>query len=59
VEVTHRFEKRCRDIAVLLNASGESPADKLEEIVTAAAEEVSGKYQLELMIFKSESMGMG
>jgi len=59
IEVTHRFEKRCRDIAVLLNASGACPADKLEEIVTGAAREISEKYQLELMIFKSESMGMG
>ena len=59
IEVTRRFEKRCRDIAVLLNASGESSADRLEKTVTAAAESVSEKYGLELMIFKSESMGMG
>ena len=59
IEVTRRFERRCKDIAVLLNASGESSADQLEKIVTAAAESVSEKYGLELMIFKSESMGMG
>ena len=59
IEVTRRFEKRCRDIAVLLNASGESSAERLEEIVTEAAKSVSDKYGLELMIFKSESMGMG
>ena len=59
VEITHRFTKPCRDIAVLLNASAACPADKLEQIVTDAAKSVSDKYQLELMIFKSESMGMG
>ena len=59
IEVTRPFERRCRDIAVLLNASGACPADKLEEIVTAAAKSVSHKYQLELTVFKSESMGVG
>ena len=59
VEVTRRFEKRCREIAVLLNASAACPADRLEEIVTAAAGEISERYQLETVIFKSESMGMG
>ena len=59
IEITHRFEKRCKDIAVLLNASADCPADRLEAIVTSAAETVSEAYQLELMIFKSESMGMG
>ena len=59
IEVTRRFERRCKDIAVVLNASGESSAERLEEIVTEAAKSVSDKYGLELMIFKSESMGMG
>ncbi len=59
IELTRPFRRRCRDLAVLLNASGVCPADRLEEIVTAAAEEISEKYRLELMIFKSESMGMG
>ena len=52
-------EGGCKDIAVVLNASGESSAERLEEIVTEAAKSVSDKYGLELMIFKSESMGMG
>ena len=59
IELTRPFVRRCRDIAVLLNASAACPADRLEEIVTEAAKAVSDKYQLELMIFKSESMGMG
>ena len=59
IEVTHRFEKRCKDIAVLLNGSGACPADKLDEIVTGAVYSLSDKYQLELIIFKTESMGMG
>ena len=59
MEFTRRFTKPCRDIAVLLNASAVCPADRLEEIVAGAAEAVSEKYQLELTVFKSESMGMG
>ena len=59
IELTRPFERPCRDIAVLLNASAVCPADRLEEIVAGAAEAVSEKYQLELTVFKSESMGMG
>ncbi len=59
IEITHRFTKPCRDIAVLLNASAACPPDKLEEIIAGAAKSVSDAYRLELMIFKSESMGMG
>ena len=59
VELTRPFARPCRDIAVLLNASAVCPADRLEEIVTGAVGTVSDKYQLELTVFKSESMGMG
>jgi len=59
IEVTHRFIHRCKDIAVLLNGSGACPAEKHEQIVTNAVRSVSDKYQLELMIFKTESMDMG
>ena len=58
IEVNHKFERPCTDIAVILNASGECPADKLDEIVTGAAKSVSDKYQLELMIHKQEAFGM-
>jgi len=58
-EVTRRFERPCRDIAVLLNASAVCPAEELDGAVTGAAESVSEKYRLELTIFKSERMGMG
>ncbi len=59
IRLTRPFERPCRDIAVLLNASADCPADRLEAVVTAAAEAASAKYQLEMMVFKSESMGMG
>ena len=59
IEVNHRFARPCTDIAVVLNASAACPADKLEEIVSDTVRDVSGQYQLELMIFKQECFGMG
>ena len=59
IEVTHRFEKPCTSIAVILNSSAECPADTLDHIVTEAVMRNSGKYQLELFINKKESMSMG
>ena len=59
VRVARRFTKPCTDIAVVLNASAVCPAETLERIVSGAARSVSEAYQLELMIFKSESLGMG
>ena len=59
IEVTHRFERPCTDIAVLLNASAACPVDTLEEILTGAMNSVSDKYQLELTVFKEEGLAMG
>ena len=59
IEVNHRFERPCTELAVILNASAACPADRLDVIVTDAARAVSDEYQLELMIFKKECFGMG
>ena len=59
IEVTHRFERPCTEIAVVLNTSAACPVDKLEEIVVNAVNTVSDKYQLELMVFKKEGLAMG
>ena len=59
LEQTHPFTQRCTDLAVILNASAACPHEKLDEIVTGAAEEVSAAYQLELAVFKKECFGMG
>lgn len=58
VEMTHRFEHRCTDLAVIINGTAACPTDKLEKIVTDSVKRVSDEYQLELMIFKTECMGM-
>ena len=58
IELTHRFERPCTDIAVILNGSAACPADRLEAVVTDAAKSVSERYQLEIMIFKSERLQM-
>ena len=59
IEVTHRFERPCTVVAVLLNASAACPADRLEEIVTDAVTRISALCQLEVMIFKKEALAMG
>lgn len=59
IEVTHRFERPCVDIAVILNTSAACPADLLEQLVVDTAKEVSAKYQLEITIFKQECLPMG
>ena len=59
IEVTHRFERPCVSIAVLLNTSAACPAEKLEEIVTKTVKEISADYQLEITIHKKEALAMG
>ncbi len=59
IEETHRFERPCTELAVILNASAACPVDKLEAIVVAAVEDVSRRYQLEWMVFKQEGLAMG
>ncbi len=59
IEVVHRFTKPCTELAVILNASADCPADALEALITGAARAVSERYQLERMIFKQECFGMG
>ena len=59
IEISHRFERPCTDIAALLNASAACPADMLEKIVVNAVNTVSEKFQLELTVFKKEVLAMG
>ena len=59
IEISHRFRSPATAIAVLLNASAECPAEVLEDISLDALYEVSDKYQLELQIFKKETLAMG
>ena len=59
IEITHRFEHPCVEIAVLLNTTAACPVEKLEEIVVNAVRTVSDAYQLELTVFKQEGLGMG
>ncbi len=59
IEVTHRFERPCTEIAVVLNASAACPVDMLEEIVVGAVHAISDQNQLELAVFKKEGLAMG
>ena len=59
VEINHRFDRPCTQLAVMLNTSAACPASKLDDIMTEAVETVSRQYQLELMIYKKECFGMG
>ena len=59
IQVVHRFTKPCTELAVILNASADCPADTLEALITGTTKAVSDRYQLELMLFKQECFGMG
>ena len=59
IEVTRRFVRPCTQIAVLLNTSARCPAADLEGLVKSAVENVSDKYQLELMIHKKDCFDLG
>ena len=59
IEVNHRFEKPCTELAVVLNASAACPAELLEKAVLDGAKAASDRCQLELLIFKQECFGMG
>lgn len=54
VEVSQRFTHPCTELAVVLNSSAFGNSQALDEAVSAAIENVSEKYQLELSIFKKE-----
>lgn len=59
LELTHPFAKRCTELAVMLNASAACPSDTLDAVMTQAVQSVSERYDLTLLIFKSECFGMG
>ena len=58
IEITRHFQRPCTEIAVVLNASAVCPNDKLDKIITNAVSEVSGRFQLEITIFRKECFGM-
>lgn len=59
IEVNHRFGAPCTEIAVVLNVSAACPSGKLDELITKVVSSVSGRYRLELTVFKQECFGMG
>ena len=59
VQITRRFERPCTEIAVVLNANASCPAARLDEVIMGAVDEVSRKYQLDLLIFKKDFFNLG
>ena len=59
IETTRPFERRCTELAVVLNANAACPAEELERILSATVRAISDAYQLELYIFKTDCFGMG
>jgi G3E family GTPase len=59
VEVTRRFERRCTDIAVVLNANAACPAAVLDEVIWDAVRTNSRLYQLDLTVFRKECFNLG
>ena len=44
---------------MILNASAACPPEILDALITETLGEISGRYQLELAVFKKECFGMG
>ncbi len=59
IEITRRFVKPCKDIAVVLNANAACPAKELDEIILSAVKTVSQTYQLDIRLFKKECFNLG
>ena len=59
VELTKAFSAPCTQLAVMLNASAACPSQALDRILTEAMEQVSGAFNLELVLYKKECFGMG
>ena len=59
VERTRAFARPCTELAVILNASADSPKTETDRIITGAAEAASEQYQLEMTVFKKDCFGMG
>ncbi len=59
IELPHRFENPCTDLAVVLNTSAVCPDETLNRLIGEAVEAVSARYQLELTVFKKDHFGLG
>ena len=59
IEVGRHFTQPCTELAVVLNTSAACPHKQLSTLVLDTVKAVSARYQLELMIFHQESLGMG
>ena len=59
VELAHRFEKPCTDLAVILNASAVCHDVTFDAMVWEAVKSVSEKYQLEITVFRKDRFGLG
>ena len=59
IVLTKDFENPCTEISVMLNASADCPAAELEPIMDEAIDEVSARFNLELMLYKRQCFDMG
>ena len=53
-ELTRPFSGPCTELAVVLNASAFCPGEALENLMEAAAEQVSAAFQLERAVFRRQ-----
>ena len=59
IELPHRFENPCTDLAVILNTSAACPDVTLDRLIGDAVRSVSERYRLELTVFKKDHFGLG
>ncbi len=54
IEVSQTFGHPCTELAAALNASAFGVGTELDAAITAAVEQVSRRYQLDLVIYRKE-----
>lgn len=59
LEITRPFERRCTELAVLINATAACAPNLLDSMISVAEQTVSDRFQLETTVHKRECFGMG
>lgn len=59
LEITRPFERRCTELAVIINATASCDPKLLDDMISCAEQTVSDRFQLEVTVHKRESFGMG
>ena len=58
LRVERRIDKRCIDLAVVINTTSACESDLLEKIIQGSIEDVSKRFNLSVFMFFTECFGL-